>query len=307
MVNRSAPSARAIDDRGFAKYDLIPVVLGAFCLVAQACSWLMEGTPPTQLMLKQWVASCTVTFVLIRIVSFIWISVRTKRTPAARLDISTLAWELPAQAVAGAAVGLMIWSGLWLCLYYKKQEIFSLDDAAVFCVPWFLMAFLAGQVLLSGLTSYLFPLDRNREWWARASGWYGAAALGWVGIFGLVIFGLQELKGAQMLSLTAGSGVISLFGASPISGPLERAFRISQLSVTRVIRFASIVFIFCLSVLIATATTDLLREMSSWATGKYVSSLSWLDAQPDRGRRTKPGKSAKQPHSSAHHFTLGAL
>ena len=47
MVNRSNPCKRAINDHGFGKYVLLPVVLGAFVLVAQACSWLTKVTPLT--------------------------------------------------------------------------------------------------------------------------------------------------------------------------------------------------------------------------------------------------------------------
>jgi hypothetical protein len=49
MVNRSETGKRAIDDRAFCKFVLLPVTLGAFYRVAQACSWLKDGKPPNSL------------------------------------------------------------------------------------------------------------------------------------------------------------------------------------------------------------------------------------------------------------------
>jgi hypothetical protein len=223
-------------------------------------------------MLTQWMGLCAGAFVVFRIVSFIWVWIGTKAVPAPGL--AKLIYELLAQAAAGAVVGIIIWSGLWLCLsHYGKQEFSSLDQVVVFGVPWFLTAFLAGQVLLAGLTSHLIPKsgDRDREWWARASGWYGAAALGWLFIAGVVIFGLQELRNVQTLILaTTGSGAISsLLGTSPISGALGQALKGVQRSVSKVIALASIVFIFCLSVLITHYTVILLYDLSSWVAGLY--------------------------------------
>jgi hypothetical protein len=123
--------------------------------------------------------------------------------------------RIGAQFVGGLAVGLVIWTGLWLRspaeqqvekadqnysvgdyvlsrqvefsfahqVEFAKEKIADLDT--VFGVPWFLMAFLVGQVVLAGLSGWVFQNfddgnqgDRNREWWARASGWFGAAAVG---------------------------------------------------------------------------------------------------------------------------------
>jgi hypothetical protein len=141
MVNRSETGKRAIDDRAFCKFVLLPVTLGAFYRVAQACSWLKDGKPPNSLMLIQWVMGCAIAFLFMRAVSYILISVnalRTRITP--KLAISTALLELPAQFAGGALVGLVIWYGMRLCLSNETQELSSLDHVSVFGVPWFLTA-----------------------------------------------------------------------------------------------------------------------------------------------------------------------
>ena len=102
------------------------------------------------------------------------------------------------------------------------------------------------------------------------------AGLGWH--FGLVIFGLHGLKfaTAEILTfVTAGSGVLSLLGASPISGALGHTLKGGQLSLARVMTFASVIFIFCLSVWIAAATTILLDGVSLEAK-IHIHDLPWL-------------------------------
>jgi MFS family permease len=92
----------------------------------------------------------------------------------------------------------VLWAGLELRQFTSGVRLFDLRDVAVFGVPWFLMAFLAGQILFAGLTSYLFKHagDRNREWLARASGWYGAIAVGWIALFGVALYGWTVLQWA---------------------------------------------------------------------------------------------------------------
>jgi hypothetical protein len=274
MVNRSMPPENALDDSGFRKWVLIPVLLGAFCLVAASCSWLAirnEAVLNHQ-MLPQWMGGCAGAFVAIRALSYIWLRLAGKKwDPEQR--IYRIALELIAYAVSGAVVGLVIWSGLRLRSSIKNWDMTYLGDAAVYGVPWFLMAFLAGQVVLAGLTSHLFPQsgDRTREWLARASGLYLFVAVAWLVSFGLVIYGAQELQEVSLAKahilpfLTALSGVISLLGgASPISGVLGDRLKPGQLSAGTVIAVASAVFILCLSVWVAAVTTILLREVSVW-------------------------------------------
>jgi hypothetical protein len=288
MANRSEPDNRAIGDKGFGRWVVAPVVLGAFLLVAASCSWLANdsGTNQaakialTQIMPYQWTGGCAVTFVFIRCLSYCWVWFTGTKTelpkPKSWKDRLTATnwvfWEFVGQFLAGALVGFVIWSGLKLRSGITHGDMTDLGDAATYGVPWFLMAFLAGQILSAGLTSHVDPQsgDRNREWWARSSGWFGAVALGWLGISWLVIFGPHELERAHALILafvTAGSGAISLLGASPISGLLTNRLKPGQLSASRVITIASAIFILCLAIWIAKVTAIALSDVSAIVAG----------------------------------------
>jgi Patatin-like phospholipase len=255
-MRQRSPGKWQIDDFDFGLWVVVPVMVGAYFLVAGTCLTELPSFWAPMLF-------AAVFFVILRIFSLVRIE---------NVDQSQLRRELGAQFVGGLAVGLVIWTGLWLRFPAEHQVEFAKEKIAdldmVFGVPWFLMAFLLGQVVLAGLSGWVFQNfdhgdqgDRNREWWARASGWFGAAAVGWAGIAGTVIYGGLVLKSLQfyvLASITAGSGVISLLGASPISGALGNALKGNQLSVTRVITVASIVFIFCFSVWIAITTDAML-------------------------------------------------
>lgn len=136
----------------------------------------------------------------------------------------------------------------------------------MFGVPWYLMSFLLGQVLLAALTSRLYPNDgdKHREWWARAGGYYAAVAIIWALAFWLVIFGWQAVESlhAWMLAIAGGSGVVSLLGASPISPALSEALKGVKLSVARLIALASIVFLACLAIWTAHGSMLLLEAIA---------------------------------------------
>jgi hypothetical protein len=267
MVNRSKPDKHAIDDNGFGIWTVAPVVLGAFLLVAASCSWLANPDEKAleHIMLYQWIMGCALFFVVVRCIAYCVVRLFGERTEPSRLKV--VVGEMIGQFLSGAFVGFLVWSGLNFRSSITNGDMTYLGDATVFGVPWFLMSFLAGQILLAGLTSHVDPKrgDRNREWWARMSGWFGAVALGWLGIFWLVIYGPRELEWAnsEILAIfTAGSGVISLLGASPISGLLTDRLKPGQLSASRVITIASAIFIVCLAIWIAKVTTIALYDVT---------------------------------------------
>lgn len=270
IVNRSRNATEALDEDGFRNWVMLPLVVGAFLLVMQSCYWVPNGSLPDEKQFLEWVTYGAAAFCVAYVLAFAWMAgiifwVRKEKLNFGKLRRAGL--EFCAQIVAGAVIGALIWSGLWLRHVTTRghpEDAIKYD--AVFGVPWYLMAFLLGQVLLAALTSRLYPKagDRHREWWARASGYYGAWAVMWVAAFWLVIFGWDAVKHLQteMLAVAGGSGAISLLGASPISGTLGETLKGIKLSVAKLLTLASIVFLLCLAIWIAHSSMLLLEAMA---------------------------------------------
>ena len=270
IANRYRPPKKALDEEGFRKWVMAPLMSGAFLLVMQSCYWVPGGDEPTTAQFFEWVifgaAVLCVAFVIA--ISWIaWVKLVINKEAINYSEARTAVLEFAAQFFAGALIGALIWSGLWLRHVASPGDTEStarLD--AVFGVPWYLMSFLLGQVLLAALTSRLYPNDgdKQREWWARAGGYYAAAAIIWALAFWLVIFGWQAVESlhAWMLAIAGGSGAVSLLGASPISPALSEALKGVKLSVARLITLASIVFLGCLAIWIAHGSMLLLEAIA---------------------------------------------
>ena len=223
-------------------------------------------------MFLQWTLLCGAAFLVMRILAWCLVRLHKGNTRLAR-DLRTAFLELPAQAVAGALVGILICTGIWLwyyelAYYNLAYQLNDLSDVSVLGLPWFLMSFLMGQVLLSGLTSRLFGREgeRNRERLARASGWYAAMAVGWLAFSAVVIYSGQIIEfSASLTGPTFGSGLLSLWGASsPLSKAFSMVTRGDRLRPNTLIAAISIVFAFCLAVWIAHGTNLLMHHISLW-------------------------------------------
>ena len=116
------------------------------------------------------------------------------RLRLARLDL--LGWGLAA-AVAGAAA----WLGLHLYgLFCPPAPLCAVATRAqlvlvVFGMPWLLLSMLMGQLAYVLARSYSPKGDFEREWLARAGGWFIIAALAWITVSGLVLFGSYVIAG----------------------------------------------------------------------------------------------------------------
>ncbi|HTO78639.1 MAG TPA: patatin-like phospholipase family protein, partial [Methylocystis sp.] len=287
ITNRFKPPEESFSQSGFVKWVMTPLVVGAVFLVMQSVYWSADGGAPDEVRLHEWVAFGAGVFSSSFLIATLWWWVMWIRHPERRADraltpaqvLSKGKWEFIAQFFSGAFIGVLIWSGLWLrhLLPAEHLEKTAKYDA-VLGVPWYLMSFLLGQVLLAALTSRLYHVkssteasgnelnpmdgDRYREWWARAGGFYGAAALVWVLASWLVIFGwdiFESVRGQVILAATGtGTGLLSLLGASPISPALKDALKGVKLPFARVITLASVVFLTCLAIAIAHGSALLL-------------------------------------------------
>ncbi len=289
ITNCFKPPEEFFSQWGFVKGVMTPLVLGAVLLVMQSVYWSADGGAPDQVKLHEWVAFGAGVFSTAFFIATLWWWVIWVRHPERRADralkpaqvLEKGKWELIAQLLSGAFIGVLIWSGLWLRHLAAAGHLETAKYDAVLGVPWYLMSFLLGQVLLAALTSRLYHVkssteasgnelnpmdgDRYREWWARAGGFYGAAALGWVLASWLVIFGwelFESVRGQVILAATGtGTGLLSLLGASPISPALKDALKGVKLPLARVITLASIVFLICLAIAIAHGSAMLLQAI----------------------------------------------
>jgi hypothetical protein len=289
IVNRFKPPKESLDESGFVTWVMTPLIFGAVLLVMQSSYWASNGEAPNLGQFIVWVAFGSGALVLAFVIAVLWwwaarilYPEREKLGALTPGDVRKGILEVAAQFFAGALIGALIWSGLWLRHQATAghPELTPKFDA-VFGVPWYLASFLLGQVLLAALTSRLYRLkssvhpadnglnpmdgDRYREWWARAGGFYGAAAVVWALAFSLVIFGwdlVKDLRAEIILAVAGGSGAVSLLGGgSPLSPALKEALKGVKLSIDRLINLASIVFVICLAIGIAHGSVLLLQAI----------------------------------------------
>jgi len=164
---------------------------------------------------------------------------------------------------------------------------------AVFAFPVYMLLFFLGVTLFVGLTSRrseyspkerrepgargaaskrqerlrmnfdaIFIEDEDREWLARASGWFCIAAAGWLFFAGLVVFGplLLFKLGNWLPALGGVSGLVSVLGGSSSGSPgSKKSGKLDILKTlgVNVIVLASFVFFACLVILVSVLTGTL--------------------------------------------------
>jgi len=159
---------------------MAPLVVGAFLLVMQSCYWVRGGDEPGATQFFECVIFSAAVLCAAFVIALSWVAWTVREDSIDYSKAKRVVLEFCAQFFAGALIGALIWSGLWLrhAATPGDPESTARYDA-VFGVPWYLMSFLLGQVLLAALTSRLYPNDgdKHREWWARAGGYYAAVAI----------------------------------------------------------------------------------------------------------------------------------
>jgi hypothetical protein len=130
-----------------------------------------------------------------------------------------LGWSFGA-AAAGAAVwlGLRLYGAVYppppLCVVPTSAQLVLV----VFGMPWFLLSMLMGQLGYVLARSYSRKGDFEREWLARAGGWLIIAALAWIAVSGLVLFGSYLIEEFWALSKSWVAGIGGLGGLGAVSG-----------------------------------------------------------------------------------------
>lgn len=229
MANRPSTGALDLTLRKFILWVLIPVAFGAFFLLVAACNWRSNATTPTTGELCYWVGLSAILFVAVSVgvaakrlgvrrcaQAVTRVGNRKNLARAEALRLRDLGYEIVALGASGASLGLMGWVGNYLRANGRAGELHDLRDVATFGVPWFLASLLVSQIVYTALVSRASFGERDREWMARASGIFGALAVGWAVFFWLVLYGFHELSDRWTLLIGAAglSGGLTLAGAS---------------------------------------------------------------------------------------------
>jgi hypothetical protein len=131
-----------------------------------------------------------------------------------------------------------------------------------------LVSFAAGQVAYVGLTSFVPAAQRDREWMARASGWYLAMAVVWLVATGLVLngpdwYGEKGWPAHQwwLLGATAASGGLTLTTAlsSVTKATAAIAAVRERLSTSILLRVMAAAFLLFVTILLAQMSVAALR------------------------------------------------
>jgi hypothetical protein len=269
MRNRPALRKSTIDETDFRRFVLLPILVGAWLLLMAISAW-----PPASLpQLIKWTVIVPVIYLVARSVAAFLLRGQGPWPGAAKFP---LFWEFVALAVSGAVTGATIWVGIRMLdsMHLDSMQPGVLQTAlAVFGVPWLLAAFSVGFVVYTGLTSFSSFGQRDREWMARASGWYLAIAVLWVIAVGIVLIvgPWAHLYGQSLFSrrfgfatfVTLASGCIS--AGTALSSWTKATTSIGKvrekLPVTILANVAAIVFLIGGIALLSGLTTSLVAEV----------------------------------------------
>jgi hypothetical protein len=205
---------------------------------------------------------------------------------ARRNEIEQVFWGL----LAGALFGLLVALALDLLAAYPKYRTLLV---LILGVPVILLAQLIAQIFFVGAISLHQLDDDDREWLARAGGWYVAAIVAWVALMALVLLGsiiAQELwsaRGALLSSVGGISGAITLLlGKSSVTSPdpTHRKRGAKRITLDTILTIATPIFGAAL-VVAASALLDKImfgKPFTKTAIfgGAPVDSLHWFDCPP---------------------------
>ena len=184
----------------------------------------------------------------------------TRRNPVPPLA------EMVCYAVSGAAAGAVIAVGIGLYQHLsglaETGEVRALIDflfhgySRIYMVvaggvAWTMTAILTADLLFTGLTSYHRYGEADREWSARAAGYLAAAAISWLLFSAIVLYGPPA--SSIVLAMVGGvAGLATLALGSGVSTAATVARQVKErLSVTTVLRIATVIFVVVLVILLS--------------------------------------------------------
>jgi hypothetical protein len=193
------------------------------------------------------------------------------RLASRRWDLRVLFFDLLCWVVSGCIVGVIIAGGMqWIAVH-------SASTAAVFGLSGVVLAYLAGDILYVGLSSYMEGSrssakpgssisqrgEMDREWLARASGWLSAVAVSWAAISCIALYGPHLLREGWVAATGLGgvSGVVTLLMGWSGFTAAKAAGAVRHLSLNRLVGLAAVIFALILGSVLALLGQDLVKAL----------------------------------------------
>jgi hypothetical protein len=211
---------------------------------------------------------------------------KNRAVPGSRL-LREYTKELLVALGGGAASGLLTWAvATNFFAHQRSGDTYILSVAqtaayACFALPVFLLMVLIAVTIFIGITSK-FLKDEDREWLARAGGWFLIVGFAWILASVIVIFSpvLLANLGPRMRAALASTGVVSgfvtlVFGRSPKSPAnkkeAESSATVSAMSNLALTLAAAVFTVFILTII---------SLLTGWIVRELVAHLRPISAAP---------------------------
>jgi hypothetical protein len=212
-----------------------------------------------------------------------WVIGRATSWASTREEERKIQWrDVRCWTYSGVLVGLLVRVGMTQIAAGTSRfdPTVAAKNAVIFGLSWFMLAYLAGELLYVGLASFSVKSksgwergEMDREWLARSSGWLAAVLVGCAAVSTVALYGPFLLgSGWRWTVVTLGglSGIVTfILGNSALTGATQAVQRVKTLPLMRIASGAAIIF----AVLLATG----LSWLNEWLEAEWVdSSHVWL-------------------------------
>ena len=304
MTQRLQKEPNSFNDFQYMVQVMLPILLGAFVLLMFLAPIIIRGTVPDHFMLWAWIFGTMLTFILARILAALKLGFRVASPGPGRWNVKgweNLGLECLALGGAGLTAGTLIWCALLWRVSMNLNATVGLRDLAAFGIPVLLLAYLTGQSIYAGLTSHSPFSTGDREWLARASGYYLLWALAWAIAASLVLFGGDVVEHGHAILVAGGTGAVTLGGAvSRFAKATTRAAAKEHIPVTKLTEICCLIFVAAGAIVLSYAMVRVLGclwqpwldegpalayAMQASIPGEFAVMASWI-AGPIAGRMT---------------------
>lgn len=213
----AAPKAKH-EQRQFLLQSVLPAIAAGMCFAWLVECWLGPGTEPSWL--AAWQSALVMIAVAVGVVCAAVVSLPAKSVRLTFLSADFVGWIFAAISAGGA-----IWLGVHFYPVVGRAQAAHLESLlVVFGMPWFMLSMLIGQLGYVLARSYSPNGDFEREWLARAGGWFIIAALAWIVVSGLVLLGSVLLDALIAGLPRAWRALAAIGGVGTLSAVLTALF-----------------------------------------------------------------------------------